>query len=337
MNFNIKKDWKFYAFLIIAIIVIMSISFYRIKLLNLEYVASYNPVSNSEKYDKLYEAKVEGDEIGQTFIAKFNNLEKIYIQFDELKVENSYVLTGGTAIIGIKDMEGNEIYNKQINWMDLLSKPDYIFKFPRIEDSQGKTYYLYIKCDELEEKSEFYKECYSEENLYEDGIMYINGEEQTGDLLFQEMYYNSGKIQQLIIFMFIITAIISLIAITIYTQKDIKVEKLFWYIIPSMFVIFLLIMPTFKSHDEPFHWFRIYDIAQGNYCTQIIENKPATITNETVIDITNIEPEKINYTYIITQIKNTMESSENTIINLSTTSIYNPLQYIPQTVRSFTN
>ena len=335
MNFNIKKDWKFCVFLIIAIIVIMSISFYRIKLLNLEYVASYNPISNSEKYNKTYEAKEKGDEIGQTFIAKFNNLEKILIQFDKFKLEQSYILTGGTATVGIKDMQGNEIYSKQITMMDLHSKPDYIFEFPKISDSQGKMYYIYIQCDELEEGLEFYKECYSEENLYEDGSMYINGEEQIGDLLFQEMYYNSGKVQQLLVFMFIIIAIISLIAITIYTKKNIKVEKLFWIIIPCMFIMFFLIMPSFKSHDEPFHWFRIYDIAQGNYCTQIIENKPQAVENEIVVAITNIVPEEIKYNYIKTQIQNTIESEEEVIVDLSTTSIYNPLQYMPQTLRCF--
>lgn len=335
MKLNIKKDWKFYTCLIISIIVIMCIAFYKIKLLNLEYIASYDPTVNSEKYDKFYEAKIEGDEIGQTFVAKYNNLERIYIKFDEFKIEQGYLITGGGAIIGIKDIQGNDIYSKKIGIVEIRDNTDYIFEFPKIEDSQGKSYYVYVKCDSLDAGKEFYKQSYSDENLYEDGDMYINGEKQTGDLFFQEMYYNSTKVQILAIFMIMFIAIISFIAITIYTQKDIKIEKLFWMVIPCMFIMFFIIMPVFKSHDEAFHWFRIYDIAQGNYFTEIIDGKPQAVADETVIDITNIEPENITYNYIKEKIQNKTENTGNmTLLDLATTAIYNPIQYIPQTLRS---
>lgn len=335
MKSSIKRNWKFYTCLLIAIIVIICIAFYRIKLLNLDYIASYSPTVNSEKYDKSYESKTEGDEVGQTFEAKYNNLEKIYLKFDNLKVENSYILSGGTATIGIKNIDGSSIYEKEINLRDLHSNSDYIFEFPKISDSQGKMYYLYVRCDNLEEGKEFYKICYSEENLCENGDMYINGEKQSGDLFFQEMYHETTKITILAIFMVLIVAIISLIAITIYTQKDIKVEKLFWMIIPCMFIMFLLVMPAFKSHDEAFHWFRIYDIAQGHYLSEIIDNKPQAVADEEIINITNLQPENITYKYIKEKLQNRTESSNNqTLLDLSTTAIYNPLQYMPQTMRS---
>ena len=102
MEINFKKDYKFWITLLIVILVICLIAFYRIKTLNLDYIAAHNPTTNSEKFDKKYEANAEGDELGQTFLSKFNNLNKIFIKFDGLKLENSYLVTGGEATIRIK-------------------------------------------------------------------------------------------------------------------------------------------------------------------------------------------------------------------------------------------
>lgn len=102
MEINFKKDYKFWITLLIVIIIVCCISFYRIKILNLDYIAAHNPTTNSEKFDKTYESKVEGDELGQTFLSKFNNLNKIFINFEGLKLENSYLVTGGEAIIRSK-------------------------------------------------------------------------------------------------------------------------------------------------------------------------------------------------------------------------------------------
>lgn len=212
-----------------------------------------------------------------------------------------------------------------------------MFEFPRITDSENKEYYLFFKCDKLEENLSFYNIYYSDEDLYENGSMYINGEKQNGDIYFQEMYYNLDKVVKLTIFILLIVGIISIISIAIYYHKKINVEKLFWLIIPIIFIAFLLIMPTFKSHDEAFHWFRAYDIAQGNYFTQVIDNKPATIANEEILNVTKIVPEGINYSYIIETIKNNQESDEQVQLSLDTTAIYNPIQYFPQTTRNTIN
>lgn len=211
-----------------------------------------------------------------------------------------------------------------------------MFEFPMISDSENKEYYLFFKCDKLQENLNFYNVYYSEEDVYDNGSMYINGEKQTGDIYFQEMYYNLDKVAKLAVFILLITGILSLISIAIYYNKKINVEKLFWLIIPVTFIAFLLIMPTFKSHDEAFHWFRAYDIAQGNYFTQVIDNKPATTADEEILNITNIVPEGINYNYIINSIKNNEQSDKQVQLSLDTTAIYNPIQYLPQTTRNIT-
>ena len=334
MKFDLKRDWKFWTVLIVAIIAVLAIALYKIEIGNLTYVTSYNPVENKEKYDQEYEAKQVGDEVGQIFLAKYNNLNKIYIQFSRLIVKDHYWAIGGTAILGLKDVEGNIIHEKNININELSSNIDYIFEFPAIKESANRYYYIYLTCDELEKENEFYKICYSNENLYENGDMYINGEKQTGDILFQEMYYSVEILKILVMYILLIILILSLISILIYYDKKIDVKKLFWYVIPALFTAFLIFMPAFKNHDEAFHWFRIYDIAQGNYLAQVIEEKPVGIVKKEVLDITNIKPEGINYKYIIEKIKQNVQSGNITAVPLDTTAIYNPIQYIPQTVRS---
>ena len=86
--------------------------------------------------------------------------------------------------------------------------------------------------------------------------MYINGEEQQGDIYFQEMYYNLDKVIKIAIFTILIIGILTLISIAIYYNKKISVEKVFWMIIPIMFITFLIAVPAFKSHDEAYHLFR---------------------------------------------------------------------------------
>lgn len=333
MEINIKKDWKFWSILVISIIAITLFISYRIGLLNLDYIASYSPSVNEDKYNKTYELQKSGDEIEESFIAKYNRLSKIYVQFNELKIEKSYILTNGKATIGIKDENKNEIYSKEINVYDLLNSINYIFDFPEIKESQGNLYYLFIKCNEKYEGIEFFKVKYSEENLFENGDMYINGEKQSGDILFQEMYYNSDKMLISFAFIAIVILILSLIAIIIYYLKNIKEETLFWCIIPAIFILFLFIIPVTKNHDEPYHWFRILDIAQGNYLTQIKDDKPNIEMDENAWIIGNQEPEGVKYNFILNSIKNTKENGKDTInYEAYTTAIYNPVQYISQTL-----
>lgn len=166
--------------------------------------------------------------------------------------------------------------------------------------------------------------------------MYINGEEQQGDIYFQEMYYNLDKVIKIAIFTILIIGILTLISIAIYYNKKISVEKAFWMIIPIMFITFLIAVPAFKSHDEAYHWFRSYDIAQGNYLAQVIDDRATAVAGEDILNVTNLVPENINYTFIINTIKNGLENNNTAELSLETTAVYSPVQYLPQTLRNIT-
>lgn len=144
---------------------------------------------------------------------------------------------------------------------------------------------------------------------------------------------NTFKMPQMIIFSELSIFILTISSLIIYYTKKVKVEKIFWYIIPAIYIMFLIVMPVFKNHDEAFHWFRIYDIAQGNLLSQVIEGEPSAVINKEIIEITRFEPEKINYDYVKETIIKNEVSNQQVKADLSTTAIYNPIQYMPQTLR----
>ena len=151
----------------------------------------------------------------------------------------------------------------------------------------------------------------------------------------QAMYGNTTNVLMVVILMLVIIGILAALAIKIYCSKKIPPEKLFWYLIPTISIMFLILMPAFKSHDEGFHWFRIQDMAQGNLLTEVRENKPLADLKEYIFNATTLKPENINYKYIIDNLKNNNGSETETVtVELATTSIYNPIQYMPQTLRS---
>lgn len=338
MEIDIKKDWKFWVILIISSIVILAVAFYKINITNLEYIESYEPSENIEKYNYLYEPMQPGEGIEQSFLAQYDNLSNIYIYFAKLNTKNGSWATGGTATIGIKDSNGNVIYEKIVTRNELNANEKYIFEFPMIKESANKMYSVYINCNTRQEGLEFYRVFYTQDNLYEDGEMYINGEKQSGDMLFQEIYYDDKVLTQLTVVMLSIILVLTIIAIIIYYSPKTDIKKLFWLVIPIIFITFLILMPVFKNHDEAFHWYRIYDMAQGHYLTEVKDGKPSATVKAEVLGIVTLEPETtIDYNFIMKLLKNKLQSENTVDLDLSTTAIYNPIQYIPQTMRCFNN
>ena len=331
MEINIKKNWKFWLGLLISIAIIWLISLYNIKTSNLWYIASFSPSAYENEYNKECELQDVNNEIVQSFVAKYDNLSKIYVKFANLKVEGRVLMSGGKGILGLRDDLGNIIANKDIDSKELISNVDYEFEFNPVADSKNKTYYLFFKCAETNNYGEFYKIVYSEKDILADGQLFINGEEIDGEIYFQEMYSSTAKVLPLLIYMAVITLILSLIIIYIYYSKNITVEKLFWVIIPPIFILFMLVMPAFKSHDEAFQWFRMQDIIQGKMLVNIEENEPVAELRGDIFDVTTLEPANINYRYIQEKLKKyDVENIEKAKVSIPTTSLYSPVQFMPQ-------
>lgn len=321
------KNIKAFIAIFISIIIIVILACYQFNNKNNAYTASYTP--NNEKYDNVVENVEEGLEIGQSFIAKDNNLEKIYINFNNLKSKT----TGGNALIGLRDSKGNIIKEEKIPYNYIKNNSRYEFSFTKQQDSKDQYYYLYIKFLDLEEEyTQYFSINYSSEDVYEDGSMYLNQMKMDGDINFQELYYNQGAVLIFVIIMAIIVIILGLLIYAVYKDKKLTPQRLFLYLIPIIMLMFLELMPTFKSHDEIFHWLRAYDITQGHFFTEMVDGKPRATFPEEVCEIGTFKSNtNINYADLKKQIKEQItEDGNKTIITLSTTAIYHPMQYIPQ-------
>ena len=110
---NLKKDIKFFLVLIIAIFVITAISLYKLNISDRLYNYG-NRVDESKLTEyATIENISENEEINQKFVAKENNLEIIYLQFNSFKDESNI---DGNAIIGLKDENGNIIKEDNIKF-----------------------------------------------------------------------------------------------------------------------------------------------------------------------------------------------------------------------------
>lgn len=135
----------------------------------------------------------------------------------------------------------------------------------------------------------------------------------------------------------VISVITLLISSKIYIKKEIKVEKLFTYIVPVIMILFLIGIPSWKNADEQMHWYRIYDITQGNFYTKTIDGLAVGILPIEIKNYHNYDSElKIKYSSFAELYKNQIsKDGEKVLIQLSTTAVYHPIQYMPQVIGTF--
>ncbi len=132
----------------------------------------------------------------------------------------------------------------------------------------------------------------------------------------------------------VILIIVSVILIySICTNKEITVKKTFFHIIPIYFLLFLIFMPVFTSHDESWHWYRVYDISNGNFLTKKEDNIPVATMPKSIDEI-SLEKFRNGITYEdLKDMFNTYLDKDNTKrYELLTTAIFSPIQYLPQAI-----
>ena len=333
-----KKNIIAYTIIVVCVLVLIGVVWYQFNSNDKSYYVTYDIGEAKEKYNKSFENVEDGLEIGQSFVSKENNLAKVLVYFDKIINSANSTEIGGNAIIGLKNESGDIVTEKQLTYNYIRTNNVYKFEIPVQENSKNKQYYLYIKFLSLDEKNDkYFSIYYSDTDAYKDGNMYVNNIKTDGDVYFQELYYDSSVTKVFAIMTIAILIIFGILIIAIYQDKKISPERVFAYTVPVILVAFLLFMPTLKNHDEIFHWFRIYDIAQGNLFTKMQDGDPKSIAPIEVNKIRIYDnPVNIHYVDIKKQFSyHITENGPKIISTLSTTSIYNPLQYLPQALGVF--
>ena len=290
---KLKKDWKFFLILFISIITIIAMAFYALGVSDKLYNAS-----EKIETDKYVENINVGTIIEQKIIGDKNNFERVDIDFEPFKDEYGSFCN---ITIGMKDETGNVIKEENISRNYIRENSTYEFKFKKQKNSEGKEYTLYIKYEPESgtEVNKFFSVKYkANENLASNPenanievenstninqeSFWVNGQQVKGTLGVQEYYLNNSKLIFFVIAVIILVVYAIFISIYLRYKKDIKVEKIFLYTVPVICLFYIIAMPTFKNHDELYHWYRSYEVSIGKFMEGIDGDTLGTIMPESV-------------------------------------------------------
>ena len=321
---NIKENWKFYTTLLVVIIMILFLTTYMVNLSD----KLYKKVTILDSEEYIEDVKTDTI-ISQKFIAEHDNLEKLYISFEPFK-DNK--LVGGNVLIGIKDENGNVIKEETITRNFIRENNTYKFKFKKQKESQGKQYELYIKFLDNSQYEAFYTVNYSKEIPNENYILTINNEKVDGTLVFSQLYLNQHKTTLYILLNIALVLLVTGISVYIYNKKNIKEENLFLLTVPIICFMFMISMPTFKNHDELYHWIRAYEVSTGVFATKIEDGVegtelPAAITAIIKSDWTTTTYPDVKYALGIE-----LDENDTYRIDSAAAAVYAFIQYIPQAI-----
>ena len=323
MSKEIKKNWKFFIILAIAILAIWLLAVYTVTINQKLYVKGTLPETTG-----IIENVTENEIIEQNFLAKENNLQKVKVNFEPY-ADSSNV--GGKVKVGIKDENGTILKEKEITRNYIRTDSLYELNFNRQNNSKDKIYTIYIEFENLDGNDKFYtvKIADNSENI---GELIVNGNAmQNSQLVFQEFYKSTVRTWIFTGILLLLTIIVIAISIFIYYKKDIKEENLFLMVVPVVCLFFLITMPTFKNHDEYYHWLKAYEVSTGNLMTPIENNVQGSMMPEGVSAVfPNSEWVNMDYKMVQEKLKVSLEREKQGILNPETAALYSFIQYIPQ-------
>lgn len=317
-----KKSWIFWTILTITIICILLL-------------ANYTASINSKLYTSGIEQKgtgvIENVEVGtkveQSFIAIDNNLEKITIDFEPYKsVENR----GGIVKIEVKNNDGNVIGNKEISRNYVREKTKYELKFKKQKDSKDKEYKIVLEFIDLNGAEQFYSIKYTNNNEFKKNKLIINGQEQSGkSIIFKDFYKSSIRTKIWFISLTILTILIYIIA-AIIKKYNLKMENIFLLVAPIICIFFMITMPTFKNHDEYYHWLKAYEVSEGHLMTPIENGIQGSMMPKQVAEVLPEDWTTLDYSEVKERLKIQINEDDKVILNPETAAVYSFVQYVPQ-------
>lgn len=325
---NIKKDWKFFTILTLAIIIITLITTYTASI----QFKLYEKGENQDATGVVVGVK-QGTKIEEKFIAKENNLQKILISFEPYKDSLKY---GGEVIIGIKDNNDNVIKEEKITRNYVRDNSIYEFTFKNQKNSKDELYTLYFRFNDLSKYEEFYTVKTTDSNKFIENKLYVDGIEQENEsLIFQALYKDNQKVLFFIVILIIMIAGTYIISTIIYYKKDIKIENMFLMIVPFVSIFFMITMPTFKNHDEYYHWIKAYEVSEGHLMTPTKDGILGSLMPGGTSEIAAPLEKNFKYKDIQEKMQIRLDKENEGILYTGTAAVYSFVPYIPQATGIF--
>lgn len=335
---KIKQDWKFFLIFFISIIAIIAMAIYALEVSD----KLYNTSENIETDNYIKNIKVETI-IEQKILSNQNNFERVDIDFEPFKDEYGNF---SEVTIGINDENGNLIKEEKISRNYIRENSTYEFKFKKQKNSEGKIYTLYIKYEpqnsnETVDKffSVRYKSMENTEQISKnhDSLenFTVDGQEVKGILGIREYYLNNNKLIFFIVITLAITVYVIFISIYLRYRKNIKVENIFLITIPVICLFYIICMPTFKNHDEIYHWYRAYEVSTGKLMEEVDGDTLGTILPQSISDVTTDDWQSITYAKVRDSLNAELDKENTALLYSETSAVYSFVQYIPQAIGIF--
>ena len=149
-----------------------------------------------------------------------------------------------------------------------------------------------------------------------------------GKIATQEFYKNSTKQIFFLVISSIITIYVIAICTYIYSKKNIKIEKIFLCTVPIICLFYIVCMPTFKNHDELYHWYRAYEVSIGKLTTGINGDVLGTKMPENISKPLTEDWTTITYGDVREYLNLGLEKENETTLYSETSAVYSFVQYL---------
>ena len=324
---NLKKILLVALVILVCLVCLYLIAYHQLMVNGKEYKQSISE-ENFGKINSKYQELPEWNVAEKTFTAKYSDLNKILISFD---IADNDAETEESISIKLEDLSNNTIVKEeQVPFNTIKENSEYYFNFDRQKDSADKQYKLTINFNNL---SNILGVDYSNKDLQQDAAFSINSEEIDGTLAINEYYFASTRVLKFNLIALGLSVLIMGLSLFIYTRKNMTPEKLFLYTVPIMCLLFLVIMPMYRGHDENRHMLRIYEISEGHLLTEVHDGVVGTPLPKAVVDGTGkYWREEMTYNDVLDLKDVEIDYDDTKITSMDTVAIYSPVQYIPQAI-----
>lgn len=163
----------------------------------------------------------------------------------------------------------------------------------------------------------------------------VDGQEVKGILGIREYYLNNNKLIFFIVITLAITVYVIFISIYLRYRKNIKVENIFLITIPVICLFYIICMPTFKNHDEIYHWYRAYEVSTGKLMEEVDGDTLGTILPQSISDVTTDDWQSITYAKVRDSLNAELDKENTALLYSETSAVYSFVQYIPQAIGIF--
>ena len=280
-------------------------------------------LSGNEKYYLIcydYSGKAEKSDIKeeQTFTAKYDGLNYIYINFyrGQKKCDLSQ-----TVNIKIEEVDtGNVICEKNVGIKNLEYSLSYKVDFDVQKHSKDKLYKITVSYNTSTPYLPYFK------NISDSTKVTMDGEQINEEIYLKIGYYNKEEHLLIITLVIILEIIVFLIASYILDKTDLKEETDYLLIVPMFCIIMSLVIPLGRGHDETVQFYREYGIVNGEILAgnQIMVPVALRNTFETIYSDSRLT----NKSYLeILECNEQIDTNSKEYVWITTTSIYNPVQY----------